>query len=103
MAADIAEGPVTLLVTVRVRADGMTTLREELRKVVTATRQEDGCLIYEVHESASEPGEIVFYERWASPALLARHQAQDFMAGFAETVTPYLLGEPDTVVLKPLP
>jgi quinol monooxygenase YgiN len=102
MAADIAEGPVTLLVTVRVREDGRATVRDELRKVATATRQEDGCLIYEVHESPADPDRIIFYERWASPAHLARHQAQDFMARFAETATPYVLGELETVVLEPL-
>ena len=102
MAADNAEGPVTLLVTVRVRKEGRATLREELRKIVTATRQEDGCLIYEVHESREEPDRIVFYERWASAAHWTRHQAQDFMADFAKIATPYLLGEPDTVVLEPV-
>ena len=93
---------MTLLVTVRVRADGLATVRDELRKVVRATRKEDGCLIYEVHEATADPGRIVFYERWSSPAHLARHQAQDFMTSFTEAGLPYLLGEPDTVVLQPL-
>jgi len=102
MPADIAEGPVTLLVTIRVREDGRATVHDELRKVVTTARQEDGCLIYEVHESPADPDRIIFYERWVSSAHLARHQAQDFMARFAETATPYLLSEPETVILEAL-
>lgn len=38
-------GTVTLLVTVKVTPEGLPTVRDALREVIPAARQEDGCLL----------------------------------------------------------
>jgi quinol monooxygenase YgiN len=56
-------------------------VREELTGLVGPTRAEDGCLNYDLHESADRPGEFLFHENWASEAHLGRHlESQHLLA-----------------------
>ncbi|MBL8292313.1 MAG: antibiotic biosynthesis monooxygenase [Bryobacterales bacterium] len=68
-------------------------LRRALIALVAPTRQEDGCVQYDLHEKTDEPGRFVFYENWVSADHLARHAAsahiQSFRAGAGD-----LLAEP---------
>jgi len=68
-------------------------LRRALVTLVAPTRQEEGCVQYDLHEKTDEPGRFVFYENWLSADHLARHAAsahiQAFRAGAGD-----LLGEP---------
>lgn len=65
---------------VKARSDYVAQVRDVLRALVDATRQESGCLSYELLQNNSDPTEFVFVERWAN--------AQAEQAHF---VTPHLL------------
>ena len=47
---------------------------EALTDVVAPTRQEDGCLFYDLHVAADDPSKFLFHESWASNA---HHEAHD--------------------------
>jgi len=49
-------------------------LRAELLLLVAPTRAEDGCILYDLHESTEDPDVFAFYEIWASDAA---HRAHD--------------------------
>ncbi|WP_416730686.1 putative quinol monooxygenase [Fictibacillus sp. JL2B1089] len=53
------------------------SLREELIKVVQASRQEEGCISYTLHESTENPETFVFYENWRDEDALSRHIESD--------------------------
>ncbi len=69
-------------------------LRDALVALVPPTRQEEGCLAYELSESAESPGTFVTVERWRARAdldahLQTPHVAQAFAAaGDALAVAP---------------
>ncbi len=50
---------------------------EELKAVLTAlvepTRQEEGCILYELLQNQEDPTDFVFIEEWESEALLNAH------------------------------
>jgi quinol monooxygenase YgiN len=46
---------------------------------IERTRKEDGCLLYDVWQSNSDPLAIVLVESWASQRALDAHLAQDWM------------------------
>jgi quinol monooxygenase YgiN len=50
-------------------------LREALLSLIEPTRAEEGCLQYDLHESAEKPGHFLFFENWVSRAALDRHLA----------------------------
>ena len=48
-------------------------VRDALRALVPPTRQEPGCLSYELSESGAAPGTFVTVERWREQADLDAH------------------------------
>lgn len=48
-------------------------LARELRALLAATRQEPGCLAYELHRDPEAPGRFMFYEEFADQAALDAH------------------------------
>ena len=62
------------VVAVLVAKDGHEEdVRLALRDLVTPTRGEEGCLAYELFESASAPGTFVTQERWRGQADVDAH------------------------------
>jgi len=60
--------------------ENLPAIRPLMRKVVTATLQEDGCLSYAYAEDITEPGLIRVSETWRDRASLARHFEAPHMA-----------------------
>ena len=48
-------------------------LRRDLVSVVEPSRQEEGCLRYELFEDRDDPGRFVFVEHWASLEAQTKH------------------------------
>lgn len=60
--------------------------------VISATRKEDGCVLYSFAEDVLEPGLIRVAERWESRDHLRGHVASPHMAvwaGFRDTLAFY--------------
>ena len=64
-------------VTVVARAKAQPGMEERLMEVaaelVEPTRDEEGCINYDLHRGAEDPSELIFYENWRSKADLDRH------------------------------
>lgn len=58
--------------------------RAAMRKVMDATRAEDGCIEYNYAEDVLDPGLIRVSEVWASRAQLGAHLKTPHMAVWAE-------------------
>jgi quinol monooxygenase YgiN len=48
-------------------------LARELHALIAPTRQEPGCLAYELHRDPDAPGRFMFYEKFADQAALDAH------------------------------
>ena len=66
---------VTVVARIRVKAGHEDTARDLLQAAVLPTLQEPGCLEYALHQSATDPAEFMFYERWESDDALTAHAA----------------------------
>jgi quinol monooxygenase YgiN len=69
----LPKGALTLIVTMRAREGQQILLEAELRALVGPTRKEDGCLQYDLHRGADQPGMFLFHEVWASRDHHAAH------------------------------
>ena len=59
-------------------------IRSALATLAVATRDEDGCVAYEVFESQAAPGTFFTIETWRSPEDMAAHlQTEHLAAAFA--------------------
>ena len=63
--------PVVAVLVAKGGSEG--TVRHALSVLVSPARQEDGCLAYELFESAAAPGTFVTVERWRAQADLDAH------------------------------
>jgi quinol monooxygenase YgiN len=41
--------------------------------LVLEARKQPGCILYELHEDDSQPGKVVFFERWRDQAAWQNH------------------------------
>lgn len=64
----------------RVAPDKIAALRPAARRMLEATRKEDGCLLYAFAEDVIEPGVIRIVERWADWPSLEAHGKVPHMA-----------------------
>lgn len=73
-----------VVATIPARPEAVDQIRSALQTLATATREEEGCLAYELFESASAPGVFVTLERWRDQADLDAHlQTPHIAAAFA--------------------
>ena len=53
-----------------------------LQNMVAHSRNEPGCLQYDLHRDNADENTFVFYEIWESEAILEQHNAQPYIADF---------------------
>ena len=64
---------VTVIAKLVVKDDAVESVKSELLKLITPTRQEDGCIEYRLHQDNADPAVFIFYENWENTASLERH------------------------------
>ena len=78
----MTEGRVTVLARVKARAGHEEEVRRLLLALVAPSRAETGCLNYDLHQSADDPTEFMFYENWTSRAALDAHMDRPHLDEF---------------------
>jgi quinol monooxygenase YgiN len=78
----MTEGRVTVLARVQARAGHEDEVRRLLLALVAPSRAEAGYLNYDLHQSAADPTEFMFYENWVSRAALDAHMEMPHLDEF---------------------
>ncbi len=66
-------------------------LRGPAKLCIEETRKEEGCIAYDLFESATEPDILVFVERWETREALSRHARTPHIAAWREAGKPYVI------------
>lgn len=74
---------LTVVATMKAKSGKEEELKEEVLKLLTPTRAEEGCLNYDLHFSDENPGEVMFYENWTSREALDAHLNTPHLIAFA--------------------
>jgi quinol monooxygenase YgiN len=92
----VSETPVTVIAVIKVKAGAEEQARQLLAGVVNPTLAEPGCLAYDLHQSAGDPAEFMFYERWESDVALAAHASSTLphRAALREQLGPLVAAPP---------
>jgi quinol monooxygenase YgiN len=69
----MSDGHIVLNVQMEAATGREEDLARELRALVAPTRQEPGCLAYELHFDPDMPGKFMFYEKFVDQAALDAH------------------------------
>lgn len=79
--------------------DGMEeTVLKELSALLTPTREEAGCVQYDLHRGTDDPGVFVFYEIWKSKQDLGEHLEKPYLQALLGKVED-LFAEPPVINL----
>lgn len=82
----VPAGAVVLTATVKALSGHEETVRQALLELVVPSRQETGCLCYNLHESKDCPGLFIFYEQWASQAAFDSHVSTPHFLGLGAKI-----------------
>jgi len=61
-----------------------TEFQTEFKKIVEGSRQEDGCIQYDLNQDVKDPNTYVFIETWQSRQAIDIHNTQAHYKQFAK-------------------
>jgi quinol monooxygenase YgiN len=73
---------LTILAQIHVVPGKEDALIAEMHKLIAATKQEAGCLQYDMHIDNDNPGFIMFYENWETRDLWLDHMKAPHLAAY---------------------
>ncbi|SEC05439.1 Quinol monooxygenase YgiN [Nocardioides exalbidus] len=91
-----------VVATIPAKPEAADQVREALLTLAAATREEEGCLAYDLFESGSAPGTFVTVERWTDSAALDAHMATPHVAAAFGAAEGALSGEVSIHPLQPV-
>jgi len=79
---------IYVVATLELKPDSLDALREAAMPCIEATREEPGCLFYDLNASVSNSRRAVFVERWRSRDDLENHFNTPHIEAFREASAP---------------
>ena len=61
-------------------------VKNELLKILEPTRNEEGCLLYELHQDLNNPNIFVFYEIWETVEAWKAHDTNPHINTFRDAI-----------------
>ena len=88
---------LTIVAKIEANIDQVELVKAELIKLIELTRQEEGCLQYDLHQDNERPEIFVFYENWQSRELWQAHMnnehLKEYMVNTQGAVAGFTLNE----------
>jgi quinol monooxygenase YgiN len=85
-----------LVAKLKAKAGKEGAMEEVLREMVSKVEQEEGCLLYTLHRSQTDPTVFLFYEEYRDAEAVDYHRATSHYKELTEVLLPPLLdGHPD--------
>jgi quinol monooxygenase YgiN len=75
--------------------DKVAEVKSVLLELIDPTRQENGCIVYELLHNHKDPTDFTFVEEWETQALLDAHLASPHIAAAASQLEGLLAAELD--------
>lgn len=73
---------LSLVAQIKAKPGKEAELRQVLTGLVPPTRQEEGCLNYDLHVANDDPGFFTLYENWQTVPLWKRHMESPHLEAF---------------------
>ncbi len=73
---------IRIVAPLTVKPEYLEEVTQAMLAVVAASREELGCLQYDLHQEIGSTHSFVFYERWRSDEAVAQHEASEHFQHF---------------------
>lgn len=92
------EKPVTVVATFQAKAGQEEPLKAALIGLVAPTRQEVGCINYDLHALPDNPTRFLFHENWTSRAHLEAHLQSAHLQALLPRVDELCVAPPEITI-----
>ena len=83
---------LTVIARMQAKPDRVDELRAALDVIIAATREEHGCLNYDLHVHAEDPTVFAFHETWVDRVAWEEHNDTPHIAKFRALAGELLVG-----------
>lgn len=81
---------VHLIATLKIKPGSIETLLSAAAPCIEATRNEQGCISYDLYQSTTDTDTLAFVEVWESREALDAHFATEHLQRWKENSAPYI-------------
>lgn len=75
---------LTIVANIKAKSDKVELVKTELKKLISITRAEEGCINYDLHQDNQNPAHFLFYENWESRELWQAHMNNQHLKDYLE-------------------
>lgn len=75
---------LTIIARIEAKKDCVDLVKSESLKLIVPTRNETGCLQYDLHQDNENPAVFLFYETWENRALWQEHMNNAHLAEYLQ-------------------
>ncbi len=90
----MADKKVTVLAFFKAKPGMEAAVEQAIRALVEPTRQEAGCINYDLHRSSDDSGLFMLYENWVSKKVLDEHLKMPYLKD--------LIGKAEQILAQPI-
>ncbi len=83
----------------KTKPGGKQAMEAAVRACASASRGEDGCLMYAGHWEEGDENRLVFVEHWTSQAALDDHMTMPHFHAFVQAIGDLLEAPPEVLIL----
>ncbi|WP_420413546.1 putative quinol monooxygenase [Roseibium sp.] len=73
---------LTIVANITAQPDKIELVKTELLKLIDITREEAGCINYDLHQDNENPAHFLFYENWETRELWQAHMKAPHLAAY---------------------
>jgi quinol monooxygenase YgiN len=77
---------LTVIAKVTAKPEETARVKAALEAVLEPVRNEEGCLLYDLHQDIDDRNIFFFYENWDSPLHLDKHRLAPHMVNLGKTI-----------------
>src|SRR5213596_2755237 len=89
------QGTLRVVARIVAQPDHVDEVRSFLMELIEPTRNEQGCISYELLQNKSDPTDFTFVEEWERDAALNTHMQTDHIQKAIANVTGLITAAPD--------
>lgn len=78
----MAKQVLTVIAKFLVKPEELELVQSELSKIIEATKKEEGCINYDLHQDNENPNLFLFYENWETRDLWQKHMNSDHINAY---------------------
>ena len=93
------EKDIRVVAFLKIKPGTKQAMEAAVRACTSASRAEEGCLLYAGHWDAGDENRLVFVEHWTSQAALDEHMTATHFNDFVAAIGDLLEAPPDVIIL----